>query len=328
MYIQVMGMGHALPSKILSNKELETMVDTSHEWIVERTGVLERRIADPQTTTSDLCYQAALMALNNAGIEAEQLDLIIVGTTSPDMLFPSTACIIQERLQAFNAAAFDMEAGCTGFIYALAVAEKFLLSPTFNHVLVIGADLCSRFVDYTDRNTCILFGDGAGAAVLGKGSSKPGLLNTHIAADGRGGKHLYMPAGGSATPASVESVEGKLHFIKMNGNEIFRFASKVVVEIANILLDECGLQYQDIDLFIPHQANLRIIQTAMKRMSIPAEKTIINLDKFGNMSAACIPVALSMASAEGRLKSGDLVLMIAFGAGLTYGGAILSWGRD
>lgn len=328
MSIQVRGTGYAYPSKILSNKELEQMVDTSDQWIVERTGIKERRIADSHEATSTFCVEAALMALKNSGITAEQLDLIIVATSSPDMLFPSTACIVQAHLKAWNAAAFDLEAGCTGFVYGLTVAEKFLLSPAYKNVLVIGADLCSKFIDYTDRNTCILFGDGAGAMVLGTSAGQPGILSSHLGADGSGADLLYIPAGGSAQPSSKETVAAGLHAIKMNGPEIFRFASKIIVETANKLLSMSGLTYQDIDLFVPHQANSRIIQTAIKRMQIPAEKALITIDKFGNTSAATIPVALSLAEEEGRLKSGDLVLTIAFGAGLTYGGALIRWGSE
>ncbi len=328
MSIQVRGTGYAYPSKILSNKELEQMVDTSDQWIVERTGIKERRIADAHTATSTFCVEAALMALKNSSITAEQLDLIIVATSTPDMLFPSTACIVQAHLEAWNAAAFDLEAGCTGFVYGLTVAEKFLLSPDYQNVLVIGADLCSKFIDYTDRNTCILFGDGAGAMVLSSAGGQSGILSSYLGANGRGADLLYVPAGGSAQPSSRETIEAKLHSIKMNGPEVFRFASKIIVETANKLLAMTALTYADIDLFVPHQANLRIIQTAMKRMQIPAEKALINLDKFGNTSAASIPVALSMAEEEGRLKPGALVLIIAFGAGLTYGGALIRWGSE
>lgn len=328
MNIQVRGTGYAYPSKILGNIELEQMVDTNDQWIVERTGIKERRIADSHTATSTLCVEAALMALKNSGITAEQLDLIIVATSTPDMLIPSTACIVQAHLEAWNAAAFDLEAGCTGFVYGLTVAEKFLLSPAYQNILVIGADLCSKFVDYTDRNTCILFGDGAGAMVLGKSAGQPGILSSYLGADGSGADLLYIPAGGTAQPSSMETVAGKLHSIKMNGPEIFRFASKIIVETADKLLTMAGLTYQDVDFFIPHQANLRIIQTAMKRMQIPAEKAIISLDKFGNTSAASIPTALSIAEEEGRIKPGNLVLMIAFGAGLTYGGALIRWGSE
>lgn len=326
--IQVSGMGHALPSQVLTNKQLEQTVDTSNEWIIERTGIRERRIGDENTSTSDLCVQAANMALNNSGIKPEQIDLIIVATVTPDMPFPATACIIQDRLGAWNAAAFDLEAGCTGFIYALTVAEKFLLTESFNYALVIGGEMLSRIVDYQDRNTCVLFGDGAGAAVLSKGSGSAGILNTSIGADGRGGNLLYMPAGGSNIPSSHESVENRLHFVKMNGKEVFRFATRIMSETTDKILAGAGLTYKDIDLFVPHQANLRIIKTAMKRMNIPAEKTIINIDQFGNMSAACIPVALSLAEQEGKLKPGDIVLTVSFGAGLTYGGALIRWGKD
>ncbi|MEN6351380.1 MAG: beta-ketoacyl-ACP synthase III [Syntrophomonas sp.] len=327
MKAQILGTGHAVPERILTNQELETMVDTSHEWIIERTGILERRIADPGIKNSDLSFAAAQMAMQHANIGPEDLDLIIVGTTSPDMVFPSTACILQDRLGAKNAAAFDLEAGCTGFIYSLTVAEKFLLSPEYKYILVVGVDLCSRFTDYTDRNTCVIFGDGAGAAVVGKSDSGPGIIDTFIGAEGSGGKHLYMPAGGSNLPPTAQTVEQRLHYIKMDGNEIFRFATKMMVKISEKMLTRSGLEYKDVDFFIPHQANIRIIKTAMKRMNIPAEKTLINIHQFGNMSAACIPVGLSTAWQEGRIKDGDLVLMVAFGAGLTYGGILLRWGR-
>lgn len=328
MNIQIRALGHALPTRVISNSDLEKMVDTSDEWIVERTGIKERRVAANETCTSDLCYDAAAMALRKAGIEARQLDLIIVATVTPDMPFPSTACILQSRLEAWNAAAFDLGAGCTGFLYALAVAEKFMSTSGYNYILVVASDLLSKITDYSDRNTCVLFGDGAGAAVLARGESPAGIIATHLAADGRGSRSLYMPAGGSAMPASEQTVRDRLHYIKMNGNEVFRFASRVMVEISEELLAKAGLTYQDIDVFVPHQANIRIIKTAMKRMNIPEAKTLINIDKFGNMSAASIPVALSMADAQGKVKPGDLVLMVAFGAGLTCGGAIVRWGRD
>lgn len=328
MKTQIKGIGHALPARILTNNELEKMVDTSNEWIIERTGILERRIADIDTAASDLSYKAALMALERAGMRAEDLDLIIVGTSTPDMLFPSTACIIQDRLGALNVPAFDLEAGCTGFVYSLVVAEKFLLSPEYNNILVVGVDICSRITDYTDRNTCVLFGDGAGAAILGKGSGNYGILSTYLGADGSGGEFLCMPGGGSARPASLESIEQGLHYIKMDGNEIFRFASRITVQISEKLLEAAGYKYEDVDLFVPHQSNMRIIKSAMRRMKISEEKTVISVKQFGNMSAACLPVALSICEEEGRLKEGDLVLLAAFGAGLTYGGALLRWGRD
>ena len=328
MKVQIYGMGHALPARILTNQELEQMVDTSDQWIVERTGIRERRIGAAGTATSDLAYEAARMALERAGVKAGQVDLIIVATATPDMLFPSTACLVQERLQASNAAAFDLAAGCTGFVYALSVAEKFLLSPDNKYILVIGAEMCSRMVDYSDRNTAVLFGDGAGAALVGGGNGENGMLGTYLGAEGSGAKYLYMPAGGSAMPASHETVENKMHYVRMNGQEIFKFATSILPAVGDRLLAQSGLRYEDVDLFVPHQANLRIIKTAIKRSQIPLEKTLLNIHKYGNMSAACIPVALSEAEQEGKLKAGDLVLMIAFGAGLTYGGALLRWGKD
>lgn len=326
--VQILGMGHALPPETLTNKDLEKMVDTSHEWILERTGIIERRIGNPDMKTSDLCLEASIMALEHSGVAPENIDLIIVATVTPDMIFPSTACILQDKLGANHAAAFDIEAGCTGFIYALTIAEKFLSSPDYECALVVGAELLSRITDYSDRNTCVLFGDGAGATVLKKGHKDFGILNSYLGSEGKGADLLYVPAGGSASPASIQTIKDKLHFMKMNGPEIFRFASKIMVNISETLLSKSGLEYKDIDLFVPHQANMRIIQAAMRRMNIPLEKTAINLDKFGNMSAASVPVALSMAVQEGRVKDGDLVLTAAFGAGLTYGGSLIRWGSD
>ncbi len=323
-----MGMGHALPERILDNKELEQIVDTNDQWIVERTGIRERRIADQGIATSDLACQAAVVALEHAGVKAEELDLIIVATASPDMLFPATACLVQDKIGAAHAAAFDLSAGCTGFVYALTVAEKMLLASDYNHALVIGAETLSRLTDYTDRNTCVLFGDGAGAAVLGKADSENGIFTAYLGSDGSGAEHLCLPAGGSARPASLQTIEDRLHYIKMNGKEIFRFATKITVELSDKILAGAGMGYQDINLFVPHQSNMRIIKTAMKWMNMSEDRTIINVDKFGNMSSACLPVALSIAEEEGRVKPGDIVLMVAFGAGLTYGGVLLRWGRS
>ncbi|MGI5912515.1 MAG: beta-ketoacyl-ACP synthase III [Syntrophomonadaceae bacterium] len=328
MNVQIKGMGHALPNQVLSNSDLEKMVDTSDEWIIERTGIKERRIAEPEKLTSDFCYEAAVMALDNAQITPEQLDLIIVATVTGDMLFPATSCVLQERLGAWNAAAFDLGAGCTGFIYGLVTAQKFLLTPEYNNILVVGGEILSRIVDYEDRNTCVLFGDGAGAAVLSRGNPPGGIIATSLQADGRGGKWLYIPGGGAAFPASEQTLRERMHYIKMKGSEVFRFASKVMVDVSERLLQQAGLGYNDIDFFVPHQANLRIIKSAMRYMNIPEEKVFINLDRCGNMSAASIPVALSMAEAEGRLKPGDLVLTVGFGAGLTSGGAIIRWGGN
>lgn len=329
MKIQIKGVGYSVPSRILTNQDLEKLVDTSDKWIVERTGIRERRITEPGVATSEYCYRSSLMALEQAGITPEQLDLIIVGTCTQDMPFPSTACLVQERLGAWNAAAFDMQAGCTGFIYAASVAEKFLLSPAYNNILVIGAEVLSPIIDYTDRSTCIIFGDGAGAVVMGKGSDERyGFLESYLGADGRGAMQVYMLGGGTAHPASHETVDQGLHYIRMNGQEVFKFATVTVEKVANRLLEKAGLSFNDVDLFIPHQANIRIIQAAMRRMNIGPEKTMINIDRYGNTSAGTVPIALAEAYLEGRLKPGSLILMIAFGAGLTYGGILMRWGCD
>lgn len=327
MKVKILGMGHALPDKILSNKDLEMMVDTSDEWIKERTGIDERRIGEKGLTTSDLCEKAARHALLKAGVKPEELGLIVVATVTPDMMFPSTSCIVQDKLGAYNAAAFDLGAGCTGFIYALSVAEKFLLASEHKYALVIGADMLSRITDYTDRATCILFGDGAGAAVLGKEEGECGIMATYLGADGGGAGLLYMPAGGAKLPSSEETVKNRLHYIKMNGNEVFRFATRIMGTVSDKLIQMAGITYDEIDYFVPHQANIRIIQTAMKKMDIGEEKTVINLERFGNMSAASVPVAMSEADEEGKFKEGDLILTVAFGAGLTFGGALIRWGR-
>lgn len=328
MKATISGLGYYLPEKVLTNQDLEKMVDTNDAWIVDRSGIRERHILAEDEPCSLMVVEAARRALQDAALDPLQLDLIIVGTVTGDMLFPATACLLQAELGAVNAAALDLGAGCTGFIYALVAAEKFLLASDMRHVLVVGADAVSKVIDYTDRTTCVLFGDGAGAVVLAKTEDKYGILETYLGADGRGAKDLYMPAGGSAIPASPESVEKRLHYLRMNGTEIFKFATKIIVEVSDRLLKQAGLSYQDVDLFIPHQANLRIIQFAAKRMKIPMEKILVNLDRCGNTSAGSIPVALGEAYEQGRLHKGDIILMVAFGAGLTYGGAILRWGKD
>jgi 3-oxoacyl-[acyl-carrier-protein] synthase-3 len=320
--------GHYLPEKILTNKDLEQIVDTNDAWIVERSGIRERHILASDEPCSLMAIEAARRALQNADLDAADLDLIIVGTVTGDMVFPATACLVQAELGALNAAAFDLAAGCTGFIYALTVAEKFLLASDMRHILVVGAEAVSKVLDYTDRSTCVLFGDGAGAAVLGKADSDYGIITSYLGADGRGAKELYMPAGGSAIPATAESVGQRLHYLRMNGTEIFKFATKTMTTVSGRLVNQAGLTYQDIDLFIPHQANIRIIQSAAKRMRMPMDKVFVNLDRVGNTSAGSIPVALSEAYEQGRLHKGDLVMMVAFGTGLTYGGVILRWGRD
>jgi len=328
MKATILGMGYYLPEKVLTNKDLEQIVDTNDAWIVERSGIRERHILAPDEPCSLMAVEAARRALQNAHLDAADLDLIIVGTVTGDMLFPATACLVQAELGAFNAAAFDLGAGCTGFIYALTVAEKFLLASEMRHILVVGAEAVSKVLDYTDRSTCVLFGDGAGAAVMGKADGDYGIITSYLGADGRGAKDLYMPAGGSAIPATAESVAQRLHFLRMNGTEIFKFAAKTMTSVSDRLINQAGLNYQDIDLFIPHQANIRIIQSAAKRMKMPMDKVFVNLDRVGNTSAGSIPIALAEAYEQGRLHKDDLVMMVAFGAGLTYGGVILRWGRD
>lgn len=328
MKTQALGIGYCMPERVLSNLDLEKMVETSDAWIVERTGISERRIVSPGEKNSDISIIAAQRALDQAGIDASQLDLIIMATVTPDMQFPATACLVQAGLGAMNAGAFDLAAGCTGFVYGLSVAEKYLMSTEYNYVLVVGCDIVSSVIDYNDRSTGILFGDGAGAMVLGKSDGECGLLSTTIGADGTGAGLLYMPGGGSAIPATKESVEQRLHYLRMNGNEIFKFATKIVAKITAELLEKANLTYADIDLFVPHQANLRIIQSAMKRMKLPPEKVAMNLDHYGNISAGSIPVALAEYNEKHPLPKGANILMVAFGTGLTYGGAILKWGRD
>jgi 3-oxoacyl-[acyl-carrier-protein] synthase-3 len=299
-------------------------VETDTEWILQRTGIRERRIADENTATSDIALAAARAALANAGVAPGDLDLIIVATVTPDHAFPATACLIQRELEAWGAAAFDLEAACTGFIYGLSIADQFIRTGTYRTVLVVAADILSKITDYTDRNTCILFGDGAGAAVL-QGGEEPGLLALEIGADGRGGELLVQPAGGSRTPASAETVASRQHFIKMAGREVFKFAVKIMEESSLRVLEQAGLGPDDVDVLVPHQANLRIIDSACKRLGINQGKVLVNLDRYGNMSAASIPVALSEASALGKIKPGDNVLLVGFGGGLTWGAAAIQW---
>lgn len=324
MHSVIKGVGHALPANILTNSQLEKMVETDDEWIVQRTGIKERRIADMQTATSDLATEAAKAALADAGIAAEDLDLIIVGTVTPDNAFPSTACLVQRNIGAVKAAAFDIEAACTGFLYGLSIADQYIKTGAFRNVLVIGAETLSKITDYTDRNTCILFGDGAGAAVVQAGD-EPGLLAMEIGADGRGADLLMQPAGGSRLPTSPETLAASQHFIQMEGREVFKFAVKIIGESSMRVLEKAGLESEDIALLIPHQANLRIIDSACKRLSVPREKVFVNLDRYGNMSAASVPVALSEAVANGDIKRGDHVLLVGFGGGLTWGAAIIKW---
>lgn len=321
----ILGVGRFVPERVLTNHELEKMVDTSDEWITTRTGIRERRIAPPGVATSDMAVAAARAAMDMARVGSQELDLIITATVTPDMIFPSTACLVQAALSAERAAAFDLSAGCSGFVYALSVASQYVATGAARHVLVIGAETLSRITDYQDRNTCVLFGDGAGAAVVGPKGADGGILAFDLGADGAGADLLYIPAGGARRPASAETLAGRSHFIKMEGKQVYRFATRVVEESTAAVLARAGADVGDIDLFIPHQANIRIIDHAVERLGIAREKVFVNLDRYGNTSAASIPIALAEAVEQGRLSPGDLVVMVGFGAGLTWGACALRW---
>ncbi|MBE7679310.1 MULTISPECIES: beta-ketoacyl-ACP synthase III [Paenibacillus] len=323
--VGVIGTGKYVPEKILTNSDLEKMVDTNDEWIVSRTGIKERHIAAPDQATSDLAYEAAMKALESAGMTGSDLDLIIVATITPDSAFPSTACILQDKLGAKGAAAFDLSAACSGFVYGLATATSFIQSGMYNNALVIGADCLSRITDYTDRNTCVLFGDGAGAVVIGEVPEGRGFKSFDLGAEGAGGGLLQLEGGGSRLPASAETVENKKHYIYMNGREVFKFAVRVMGTATDEVLRKAELERTDVDLFVPHQANIRIIQSAMQRLELPEEKVVVNVDKYANTSAASIPLALVEAAEEGRMKAGDTILMVGFGGGLTWGASVLVW---
>ena len=321
----ITGTGHYVPEKILTNKDLELMVDTTDDWIITRTGIKERRISKDYESTSDLATKAAVKALETAGVSPEKIECIIVATATPDMLFPSTACLVQKNIGAINAVAFDIEAACTGFIYAMTIAQQFILTHFYSKILVIGADTLSKFTDYKDRNTCILFGDGAGAAILEKGEEGRGILNSKIGSDGSKGELLTLPAGGSLNPVSFDTVKNRLHYIKMDGNEVFKFATKIMTSSAKEIIKQSNLCIEDIDLVIPHQANIRIIEAATKRLKIDKNKVFINLDKYGNMSAASIPVALDEAVKSLLIKKNNNIVLVAFGGGLTWGAMTIRW---
>ncbi|HAG06676.1 MAG TPA: 3-oxoacyl-ACP synthase [Peptococcaceae bacterium] len=321
----IAGLGIYVPERVLTNQDLEKMVDTSDAWIRERTGIRERRIAAPEEATSDLAAAAARAALADAGITAGEVDLIIVATATPDTLFPATACLVQEKLGADRAGAFDLLAGCSGFIYALACGAQFIAGGAADTVLVVGAETLSRIVNWEDRNTCVLFGDGAGAAVLRPAPREKGILATLLGSDGSGGTLLQLPAGGSRLPASQRTVQENLHYIQMNGREIFKFAVRVMGDAALEVVRKAGLSPEQIDLFIPHQANIRIIDAAARRLGVPMEKVVVNVDRYGNTSAASVPLALADARDAGRLCRGANIVMVAFGAGLTWAAAAVRW---
>jgi 3-oxoacyl-[acyl-carrier-protein] synthase-3 len=325
--VSITGLGAHVPERVLTNAELARMVDTSDEWIVARTGIRERRIAGPGEALSDLCLPAARQALDRAGVQPSSLDLIVVATVTPDMFFPATAAILADELDAADAAAYDLSAGCTGFMYAVVQASAMVASGLAGRALVVGGDVLSKIVDWSDRTTCIVFGDGAGAVVL-EPAGKGGFLGFELGADGSGGPDLYVPAGGSREPASEETVARGEHYVRMNGREVFKFATRVLVSSAQELLGECGVEVEDVDVYVPHQANVRIIQHAADRLGILPERVVVNVDRYGNTSSGSIPLALADAVAEGRVKRGDLVLMTGMGAGLTWGSALMEWTEE
>lgn len=321
----IAGIGIYVPDRILTNAELAKMVDTSDEWIRSRSGIRERRIASTEEATSDLAVVAAERALADAGVAPEKVDLVIVATNTPDMFFPATACLVQDRIGAKNAGAFDLAAGCTGFVYAMAVGSQFIAAGSCSTVLVIGSETLSRMINWEDRTTCVLFGDGAGAVVLKPASENSGILAFKLWSDGGGGPHLLLPAGGSRRPATRETVDGRLHFIYMNGHEVFKFAVRAMGKVAEEVLAAAGLKKSDLNFFIPHQANIKIIEAVAKRMGLPMEKVLANVDRYGNTSTASIPLALEEALCCGRIKKGDHIVMVGFGAGLTWGGVAMKW---
>ncbi len=319
---KIIGVGSFLPEKIVTNDDLANIVETSDEWINERTGIRQRRVSDSNTSSSTLAIEAAKKALQMSKLEPSEIDLIIVGTSSPDMLFPSVACLVQEKLECVNAAAFDVSAACSGFNYALATANNYIACGQYKNILVIGVDTLTKYLDWTDRNTCVLFGDGAGAVVLTECESGHGILSNLLGADGKGSKFLTMPGGGSANPKPSCERE---RCISMDGKEVFKFAVKVMATGLIKATELAGIALADIDLVIPHQANVRIIDHAAKKLGIPKEKFFVNLDKYGNTSAASIPIAIDEAWRGGRLRKNDIMAVIGFGAGLTYGANIIKW---
>lgn len=323
--VGIVGIGSYVPAKTVTNKDMEAIVETSDEWISDRTGIKCRHFVADNEHTSDLATKAAERALKDANLTPDDIDLIVVATATPDMLFPSTACLVQHNLNANKAAAYDLSAGCSGFMYSIATASQFIKTGLYKYVLVIGAEALSRLMDFTDRNTCVLFGDGAGAVVLGEVPEGYGILGIHLGSDGGGGPLLSLPAGGTRIPATEESVKNRLHYIHMEGNEVFKFAVKIMGEAAFKALEQAGMQPADVDWLIPHQANIRIIQSAAKRLKMPMEKVVVNVDRYGNTSSASIPIALEEAIHDGRIKSGQTVVMVGFGAGLTWASTVIRW---
>lgn len=323
--IKIKSMGIYLPEKVLTNLDLEKMVETSDEWITTRTGIKERRIAAEDEVTSDLGVAAARQALDRAGLKPEDIDLILVATNSPDTLFPSTACWIQKKLGTREMPAFDLQAGCTGFLYGLILAESLILNGTCRRVLLIGVDILSKITNWEDRTTCVLFGDGAGAWILEESSDDSGLLSHFWGADGSLGELLILPGGGTLNPASEQTVKEKMHYIRMKGNDVFKHAVKRMEESIVEAIRLAGLDKSQVDFLIPHQANLRIIDAIGARLELDPEKVVVNVDRYGNMSVATIPVALYELQEEGRLQPGKIVAMVAFGAGFTWAATVYHW---
>lgn len=324
--VVISGVGSYAPERVLTNEDLSHIVDTNDEWIRTRTGIRERRIAMEGESTSDMAAKAAAAALKNAGIAPDDVDMVIVGTVTPDMPFPNTACFVQAKLGLRKVPAFDVESACSGFIYTMDIARALMLVNGYRNVLVIGAEKLSSITNWEDRTTCVLFGDGAGAAVLSL-SDEPdvGVLHTLLGADGSATNILCVPGGGSASPSTVETIERSLHYIHMQGREVFKHAVRVMCQSAIEIIERAGISAEDINVVIPHQANHRIIEALAQRMGIGLERFVVNLDRYGNTSAASIPIALAEAANEGRIRSGDYVLMVAFGGGLTWAAALLKW---
>jgi len=322
---RIISTGSYVPENVITNSDLEQIVETSDEWIIERTGIRERRIVNGAQATSDLAYEAAHKALKRAGLKPDNIDLIIVATISGDMVFPSTACFLQQKLGAKKAAAFDLNAACSGFLYGLHLANSLIKSGAHERILLVGAEVLSKFTDWRDRTTCVLFGDGAGAVILEGTREKLGVYSTHIYSDGSLSDLICLPGGGSKNPCSKESILKRLHFMKMKGNETFKVAVRTLEDLATRTLEENGLDPSQLSLLIPHQANLRIIQATAKRLGLTAEKVFINIEKYGNTSAASIPIALDEAVQAGRCGKGEYTLLEAFGGGLTWASSLIRW---
>ena len=323
--VSIIGTGSYVPDKILTNEDLSRMVNTSDEWITTRTGIKERRIAAKDEHTSDMAAKAALKALEQAKISPKEIDLLLVATATPDMLFPATACFVQKKIGATKAACLDISAACAGFIFGIEIAQQFITSHTYDTVLVIGAEKLTSITNWTDRNTCVLFGDGAGAAVLRHRGSAHGVISTHIGSDGQYSDILFMPGGGSRCPITRDNVDLNLATIHMTGKEVYKQAVTAMLSAARKALQDAGLSIEDISCVIPHQANLRIIEAIADRLGIPLEKFYVNLDKYGNTSAAAVAMALDEANRSGRIKAGDYVLMVVFGGGLTWASTVIEW---